>query len=218
MSKLLNSTIQKTQIKLNCELHFGVSSLNNSSLNNHFFPEDLPEDWRISYYSNEFNLLVIHLSDLNLISQKEDKVPGEQIIEQLTDILDDIEKTVFCVFNCSKLSESICRQLFESPIAAEDNSYLIDLDKPGENLLIGHSTHIEWGNACVAGSIGETASRDLFCNVKSDKKIEPVELKILIEHTQHYALSKDARTVSIIFSSDYALENYRNTVLLESMM
>lgn len=210
--------MQKNQIKLNCELHFGVSNLNNSSLIKHFFPEDLPEDWRFSYYSNEFNLLVIHLSDLNQTSQKEDKILAEQIIEQLTDILDDIEKTVFCVFDCSKLSESIRKQLFESQIAAEDNCYFIDLDKPGEHLLIGHSTHIEWGNACVAESIGETAGSDQFCNVKSDKKIEPVELKILIEHIQHYALSKDARTVSIIFSSDYALENCRNAVLLESMM
>ncbi|MCU7800688.1 MAG: hypothetical protein KZQ70_11205 [gamma proteobacterium symbiont of Lucinoma myriamae] len=218
---MLNSTIQKTQIKLNCEFHFGVSSLNNSSLINHFFPEDLPEDWRFSYYSNEFNLLAIHLSDLNLSSlsaQNGVRVSGDEIIEQLTDIFDDIEKTVFCLFDCSKLSESIKEQLFDSQIATKDNCYFINLDKPGENFLIGHSTHIEWLNACVEGNIEETVNSDLFCKVKSDKRIEPVELKLLIEHIQDYALRKDARTVSVVFSSDYALENCRNAILLESMM
>jgi len=101
VSTLLNS---KKRTKLNCEYHFGISKLNNASLLKHFFPEDLPEDWRFSYYSNEFDLLLIHLSDLNLsalLIQQENKLTGDIIIEQLSELIDDIDNSVFSIFDCS---------------------------------------------------------------------------------------------------------------------
>lgn len=218
VSTLLNS---KKLTKLNCEYHFGISNLNNTSLLKHFFPEDLPEDWRFSYYSNEFDLLLIHLSDLNLSSsliQQENKLTGDKMIEQLSELIDDIDNSVLCVFDCSTLSQAIQQQLFESRIATADNCYFINSDIRGENQRIDHSIQIEWDSVLANGGIAETYGRNLFCSVKSEKKIEPAELRTLMEHIRDYALAKEGRTVSIVFSSNYALENCRNAILLDSMM
>ena len=211
----------KKQIKYHCELHFGVSKLNNSSLVNHFFPEDLPEDWRFSYYASEFDLLLIHLSDLNLSSsviKKGNNVLADKIAEQLTELTDDIEKSVFCIFDYSGLSAVIQQQLFESRFAAEDNCYFINWDKLSEGQLTSHSMQLEWGNVLVKGGIEETSNSDLFCHIKSEIKIEPAALRILIEHIRDHALAKEAQTMSIVFSSKHALENCRNAILLESLM
>ncbi|RKZ94910.1 MAG: hypothetical protein DRQ43_06120, partial [Gammaproteobacteria bacterium] len=218
VSTLLNS---KKRTKLNCEYHFGISKLNNASLLKHFFPEDLPEDWRFSYYSNEFDLLLIHLSDLNLsalLIQQENKLTGDIIIEQLSELIDDIDNSVFSIFDCSTLSQVIQQQIFESRIATENNCHFINADEWSENQIISHSIQIEWCNVLVKRDIEQMPGRNLFCAVKSEKKIEPAELKTLIEHIRDYALKKEGRMVSIVFSSNYALENCRNAILLESMM
>ncbi|MCK4707419.1 MAG: hypothetical protein KAU21_02295 [Gammaproteobacteria bacterium] len=51
-----------------------------------FYPDDLPEDWQLSYYSNEFDLLVVPASDWSAEGYGED------------DWLDDVEdKFVFYI-------------------------------------------------------------------------------------------------------------------------
>ncbi|MCU7938785.1 MAG: hypothetical protein KZQ64_12170 [gamma proteobacterium symbiont of Bathyaustriella thionipta] len=211
----------KKQTKFNGELHFGISNLNNSSLINHFFPEDLPEDWRYSYYSNEFDLLLIHLSDLNLpysLTQSGNNYSVDKIIEQLTALVDDTEGSAYCVFDCSGLSLSLQQQLYESQVIAEANCYFINLDKLSETTVISHSTQLEWGCVFAGNDLEETFNSDLFCHVKSETKIAPAELRRVIENIRDYALAKNGRTMNIVFSSNYALENCRNAILLESMM
>ena len=48
---------------------FGISGLAHPSLMNHFYPEDLPEDWRLDYYSNEFDALLCSDSDIELLDE-----------------------------------------------------------------------------------------------------------------------------------------------------
>ena len=43
---------------------FGLSGLAHPSLMNNFYPEDLPEEWRLDYYSNEFDALLCSESDI----------------------------------------------------------------------------------------------------------------------------------------------------------
>ncbi len=67
---------------MNYTYYFGLSGLNETSLIKKIYPEDLPSDWRISYYSNEFELLIIQYSDL-LFSAQSDALSAEEILEQL---------------------------------------------------------------------------------------------------------------------------------------
>lgn len=53
---------------------FGISGLAHSSLMNHFYPEDLPEDWRLDYYSNEFDALLCSDSDIELLDELQEMI------------------------------------------------------------------------------------------------------------------------------------------------
>ncbi len=44
---------------MNKELMIAVYGWSHSSWNSEFYPDDLPEDWRLSFYSNEFRAVVV---------------------------------------------------------------------------------------------------------------------------------------------------------------
>lgn len=211
--------IKKTE-KHNCEYRFGISTINNTALIKSFYPEDLPEEWRSGYYSNEFELLLIHLSELNLssVSEQENDLCAE-IIQQLTVLTEDVEDSAFCVFDCSTLSQSVQQLLLQSRIFTAGKCHFASLDKVNDKQQIHQSIQLEWSSLVTDSARREENSEpDLFCSVKSEVKITPSELKYLIECIQDYAVLKKAASISVVFSSDYALENCRNAMILESMM
>ncbi len=53
---------------------FGISGLAHPSLMNNFYPEDLPEDWRLDYYSNEFDALLCSDSDIELLDELQEMI------------------------------------------------------------------------------------------------------------------------------------------------
>lgn len=53
---------------------FGLSGLVHSSLMNNFYTEDLPEDWRLDYYSNEFDALHCSESDIELLDELQEMI------------------------------------------------------------------------------------------------------------------------------------------------
>ncbi len=53
---------------------FGLSGLVHPSLMNNFYPEDLPEDWRLDYYSNEFDALLCSESDIELLDELQEMI------------------------------------------------------------------------------------------------------------------------------------------------
>lgn len=55
-----------------------------------FYPEDLPEDWRLAYYANEFNLLVIEWAQLeNTLILMEDVADDFRFVVELPLSVDD---------------------------------------------------------------------------------------------------------------------------------
>ena len=96
----------------NCEIHFGISALNNPSLIEKFYPSDLPQDWRLDYYSNEFRLLLVTLFDLDTslsmtgssLSTVEDSLPKvEDSLFRVEDSLPKVEDSL------SRVEDSITR-------------------------------------------------------------------------------------------------------------
>lgn len=205
------------------QLHFGVSGLNNSSMIEHFFPEDLPEDWRLSYYSNEFQLLLISLLDLNVDSSSS----AEEIIEQLEQFNEELEEDFLLWLDISLLPKQTQETLEDYQSKGENHCHFIN--KSNMNLIedIHCSKECEYlfiedieliDNEPVQGKkIG------MLCLVNAHKedlqKINPLELRRFIENIREYGLSKDYGFINVIFSSSqHALENCRNAILLESMM
>ena len=197
---------------MNCEYYFGLSGLG-SGLGKElfikqFYPDDLPSDWRISYYCNEFELLIIHSSDL-LLPIQSDAISAEDIIEQLSDIIDDIDDATVLLFDCADLSAAIEQQLYRHQTVLKKLSGFINTARV-DNTIINQDAPLQWGSV-----VNNSA---LFCHVKSMNIIKPVELRQLLETMDNYALREKAATINVIFSNQYALENCRNAVLLESMM
>ncbi len=55
-------------------IFFGISGLAHPSLMNNFYPEDLPEDWRLDYYSNEFDALLCSDPDIKLLDELQEMI------------------------------------------------------------------------------------------------------------------------------------------------
>ena len=203
---------------MNCEYYFGLLDLKGASLKKYFYPEDLPSDWCISYYCNEFELLIIHCSDL-LLSTQADAVSAEDIIDQLSEITDDIDESTVLLFDCADLSDAVQQQLYCYQTAIEGLSGFINTAQVDNSTIISQDIQLEWGR--VVNDVvknGRENNSALFCHVKSTKTIKPVELKQLLETMDDYAQGKEAAIINVIFSSEHALENCRNALLLESMM
>ena len=53
-----NSSQQERQPQ-NESIRLGACGLEHADLLKNFYPEDLPEDWRLGFYANEFNALLV---------------------------------------------------------------------------------------------------------------------------------------------------------------
>lgn len=208
-----------------CEIRFGVSGLNNPSLIENFFPEDLPEDWHLSYYSNEFHLLLISLLDLNIpfSSQQEIKaIVPDEIIEALVQFSDELEEDFLLLFDVSTLSDKTQHVLYDVQKEAGNNCHFINLNNMDEEMQTACSIKLE----CISLSSGKNVEKgedSLLCTVddkqENEQEIAAIELRKLIEQVRAYAILKEYNSVNILFTSAHnALENCRNAILLESMM
>ncbi len=205
------------------QLHFGLSGLSSLPMREGFFPEDLPEDWRLSYYSNEFQLLLISLSDINAYPSSS----IEEIIEQLEQFTDELEEDFLLLLDVSPLLETSQDALKQMQKKEKMNTYFINVNKMSTIERIpcseyGQYVFLDDFEVTVNESV-EKQEMGLLCLVKhqqeGEQKIEAKALKTLIEQVQAYAFSKNYGFVNVIFSSSqYALENCRNAILLESMM
>ncbi len=226
------SLTSKNRQASSCKLRFGVTHLNNTSLIEKFFPEDLPEDWRLAYYSNEFQLLLSSLSELPFSTPLETMTTTpDEIIEELTQFSDDLGDDFFLLTDISMLAENTQQILFDIQKKGFNLCHFINLDKMNEaakkmdcgtkfGCLLSEIISIEnketekWGESllCIVNTQQENMQ-------ENEQKIAAIELRKLIEKISLYAISKGYESVNILFSSAHnALENCRNAILLESMM
>ena len=224
-----------------CEIYFGVSGLQNPSLTEKFYPPDLPRDWRLDYYSNEFRLVLIKLADLNLplstaegslfkaaegslFKAAEGSLPNDcapALLDSIMKLLEDSAGEDFIgLFDLSELPEDIEQSLLELKSernkAHEENLYFINLKKMTTEKITFPPVTLQWLNK---NDRLENIGSSVICYVTDKQSIEPVELKSLIECIRSHALTEGVETVNVIFSSPQnALDNCRNAILLESMM
>jgi len=216
-----------------CKLRFGVTNLNNRSLIEKFFPEDLPEEWRLPYYGNEFQLLLSSFSELPFSPPLEImNTTANEIIEELTQFREELGDDFFLLIDISMLSENTRQVLFDIQLKGINNCHFINLDiinEAAKNMDCGTkfdcllSEIVSSENVSIEKEGTEKGGESLLCIVnnkqENEQKISAVEIRKLIEKISVYAISKEYESVNILFSSpNNALENCRNAILLESMM
>lgn len=203
-------------------LLFGISSLHNASLLADFYPEDLPQDWRLSYYSNEFNLLLLNLSDLHsCVSdlQTNEMPEADVLIASLTQLSDELDEDFSLLFDLSSCHRSTHQALLQWQQQNDFPSVLslLDLNAPHKQKFEFCSHRCEY--MLIPLPVGVPTDSDsalLLCLVHEQEKLSAVELKKLIEALRETGSGK---TLLVLFSAtQFALENTRNAIILESMM
>ncbi len=190
-SKIKSSTCQQA-----CEIEFGISGFDNPSLLREFFPEDLPEDWRLDFYHNEFNALLAYVTDDNF----------QYFVDMLDENIDDNFRLLFDV---SRLSATHKARI----VAQSSMKYII----PETQLKkIIHDTDRLFYMGLVSG---ETCSKHGAYIVTNQNKLASIALRKIIEQANLYAQKYKLDKISIFFSSDKsALSDCRNAILLASLM
>ncbi len=60
------------------EIYMGVEGLANSLWAEDFFPPDLPTDWVLDYYANEFDVISLGLKDRDLLLQQQEFIETQE--------------------------------------------------------------------------------------------------------------------------------------------
>jgi len=96
---------------------------------NNFYPEDLPQDWRLSYFSNEFETACIDLASPSLhpdlLTEWVDELPDSfelcfvlsrlSHLEQLTELVDQVAvKINYLIVNSQQQNNAFINDVFES--------------------------------------------------------------------------------------------------------
>ncbi len=204
------------------QMNFGIDCLHNPSLIEQYFPEDLPEDWRVAYYSNDFHLLLTSPQDLILslsLEQAVETVGPDDILEGVAQFREDIGAEFSLWFDISKLTNDTQYALCNLQKESSCGCHFVNLEHSLTQIGEVCPAELECLFVTSGGNDLALQDKELLCIVKSEKKIKPLELKKLIEQLRSYATSSQYKSVSLIFSSAHdALDNCRNAILLESMM
>lgn len=205
-----------------CQINFGIDCLHNPSLIEQYFPEDLPEDWRVAYYSNDFHLLLTSPQDLThslSLDQAVETMALDDILEGVAQFREDIGDGFSLWFDVSKLTNDTQYALCNIQKKTSCSCHFVNLECSLSQMDEVCPAELECLFVTSGGNDLGLQDKELLCVVKNEKKIKPVELKKLIEQVRSYATSSQYKSVSLIFSSAHdALDNCRNALLLESMM
>jgi len=209
--------IPENSSTLNCDIRFGISGLRNPSLTENFYPSDIPEDWLLDYYRNEFSLIFMEISELtshlgNI--QQSDTILADAINELYEDI---VGEDFVVLLNVSELAEKRVEQLLEEifPEAANEDKtlFLINFKNGAVVESPAFAIPLKWQKFSREGN------NDLLYYITAEQAIEPVMLKEMIEQIREHARLEETEVANVIFSSaQHALENCRNAILIESMM
>jgi|GEM_PF-6478982 len=198
---------------------FGLNTLKQMALNEIVYPHDLPAEWCIDYYSNEFSLLQLYLSDFPLINTSDEKNISSlaKCLETINNDLDDH----YILFDVSELTARQQQQLFNIP-AISDNYYaFINLALLQGEYLSELALTLQWGDLLQTADNGKILvdKSSCFCSIMGEQRLTPFELRKLIELLQKKARQRDCQQLLVTFPVQLSgVENCRNAILLESMM
>lgn len=196
-------------------LNFGLSGLTSRTLSKHFYPDDIPEDWLLDYYSNEFHVILLAPEELTSDSiDKAGSMSFDAFMEQVKALSEEFSESEFrIILDVSKLQQEQL-EVLQTVIDDDDNTVFELFERRSAELINKDEFHfvLEWGMSLSKRRIS------VYC-VSEQSSLSAEQLKNMIEFIRVHSQQKAVDLVSVIFLDDiHALEHCRNAMILESMM
>lgn len=185
------------------QFNFGLRDFNSSFLQTHFYPEDLPEDWRLNFYANEFETIMMPLETLQ-----------SEYLLSLIDELEDLEESFYMLLDCSKLTTQE-QQFAQSQLQV----FLAELTIQWDVLISKGILHQEYQLTNIEVRQSHRQESLLICLCDDKEKLSAKALKNRLLELHQYANKHQHTRVCVYFSdNEYALTHCRDAVLLNDMM
>ncbi len=208
-----------------------------------FYPDDLPEDWQLSYYSNEFNAVVVPASEwvgLNYVEIERwvEDVPEEFLLYlEVEDLLTDWEQTAEIVKPLGDQLGGILLRPIEvdadlatisANIAAASRLAPVSIllpdgvepDKSGINLLKEYGVQCGW-NVGVGKPGWMDADYDsplVVVRVAGNKNFTARQWRETIEASLRKGAKKDHTILMVIDSDEPKINDLRTAMMIGEMM
>jgi hypothetical protein len=209
--KELNDYMNDSENKASANtIHFGLSGLQNIALRTGFYPQDIPEDWLLDYYSNEFPLILIQANDLAFCNDELQN--GGSFMDALQTLAEDVADSALKVlFNTDGMDAN-----------GQDNDTLKKLQQISTGnlsfLSLNRETVVSIDKFDVSAS-GGPLNGDYYLCLEINERLEARVIRQLIESLRKQAEHSQWETLYVLFMDDTnALENCRNATMLEYMM
>ena len=218
----------------------GACGWNHQAWLNDFYSEDLPEDWKLGYYSNEFPVVYVPATDwLNIEDTSEwieDVSDSFRFILEIPDnVLDNDQqflsvleqvKTLddFCLGLVLQLSPNICSDtnLFEKRLNAVQSVVPVCIDTKGIKLSDKFNSILSKENISKVWH-GELDEKDSFqrgslaiSHISSDE-LDMASLRKVVEHCLRVS-SEDCTSVLCLDGNPPSLELLRNADIILNLL
>ena len=225
------------------EIFVAARSWSHSSWHGSFYPDDLPEDWQLSYYSNEFNAVVVPASewvglDYVEIERWVADVPEEFLFYlEIEDLLTDWGQTAEIIkplgdqlggillrpvevdADLATISASIAAasQLASVSIILPDG---VELSKAGQKLLKEYGVQCGWnvGDGEPGWMDADYDSPLVVARVAGNKNFTARQWRETIEASLRKGAIKNHTVLMVIDSDEPKINDLRTAMMIGEMM
>lgn len=212
------------------DLNYGIYRLDSPCLQSHLYPDDLPGDWRLEYYNNEFSVILTTLEEL-AVEMGLNRNSVIAMCANITHIVDELHEYFMLLIELTpdeldSFSNDELEQLqnFSSTranfyfIRSTESASQINIDVTDFalfQLVILFTKEAPTRESIDRDSLVEERTHCLL--IKEKCLLKPPVLRQLLECCLQLADKQDECWV--LFSSEqHALENCRNAILMDSLM
>jgi hypothetical protein len=225
------------------EIVVSARGWSHSSWDGIFYPDDLPEDWRLSYYSNEFSAVVVPASDwVDLdtveIERWTEDVPEEFLFYlEVEDPLTDWEKTTEVIKPLgSQLGGFLLRPMEVDPGLAMVSSNITgasqlapvsvllpegrELDANGKKILKQYGVQCSWNvGEGKPGWVGSDYDSQLVVAcVAGNKNFTARQWRETIETSMNKTIEKNQTILMVVDSENPKINDLRTAMMIGELM
>jgi len=208
-----------------CALSYGIYRLDSSCLLSHFYPDDLPEDWRLEYYNNEFSVILTTLEELDMeMGLNNNSMTA--MCENISHIINELHEYFILLIELTpdvldSLTNGQLEQL-KNLSSTRANLYFVQSTESASQINIDAAefTLFQLNSLFTRESIDQDSlvgERTCCLLIKEKCQLKPPVLRQLLEYCIQLTGKQDECWV-LFSSEEHALENCRNAILMDSFM
>ena len=225
------------------EIFVAARGWSHSSWYGNFYPDDLPEDWQLSYYSNEFSAVVVPASEwvgldyVELERWVEDIPEGFHFYLEIEDLLTDWEQTAGLLkplgdqlggillrpldvdADLATISASIAAASRLAPVSVllPDG---VEPDKAGKSLLKEYGVQCGWnvGDGRPGWMEADYDSPLVVVRVEGNKNFTARQWRETIETSLRKGAIKNHTILMVVDSDEPKINDLRTAMMIGEMM